>query len=303
MEPSLQPAARPARPDAGTSGGEERRRRRWGRPIALVGSLVLLAIGGKLGWDYRDRIPGLAAGRVLSITEQSPEALRTQPFVVAGGSAEAVDNRFQESALWRVIKREFPDWYAERVKETLGLQSQNRGEQAIARHLLEQVVALRRKHAEQALAASPERLRFVASSFLENLQTLAKHSTDACYDFISQGETSIVVLPLLQNTELVAALQKQVTAVLEAAADGRRTPQTHTPPKKADYDRLAQELTRLGWSQDDLRIFSDSRELSRAAPQQVCKMVQDWFTAQIGIKERDVQMRLLVESLRPVVAG
>ena len=32
-------------------------------------------------------------------------------------------------------------------------------------------------------------------------------------------------------------------------------------------------------------------------------MVQDWFAAQLGIKDRGVQVRLLVESLRPVVAG
>jgi hypothetical protein len=32
-------------------------------------------------------------------------------------------------------------------------------------------------------------------------------------------------------------------------------------------------------------------------------MVQDWFAAQIAIKDPAVQLRLLIESLRPVVAG
>jgi hypothetical protein len=31
--------------------------------------------------------------------------------------------------------------------------------------------------------------------------------------------------------------------------------------------------------------------------------VQDWFAAQLSITEEDVQMRLLGESLKPVVAG
>jgi hypothetical protein len=43
--------------------------------------------------------------------------------------------------------------------------------------------------------------------------------------------------------------------------------------------------------------------LGKATPQQVCRMVQDWFAAQIAIKDPASQLRLLLESLRPVVAG
>jgi hypothetical protein len=32
-------------------------------------------------------------------------------------------------------------------------------------------------------------------------------------------------------------------------------------------------------------------------------MVQDWFAAQLAVKDEDVQLRLLVEALKPVVAG
>jgi hypothetical protein len=53
----------------------------------------------------------------------------------------------------------------------------------------------------------------------------------------------------------------------------------------------------------DLALFSDPRALSRAAPQKVCQMVQDWFAAQLAVKDEDVQLRLLVEALKPVVAG
>ena len=62
-------------------------------------------------------------------------------------------------------------------------------------------------------------------------------------------------------------------------------------------------LTALGWSQADMQLFSDERELARANPAKICQLVHDWFAAQLGIKDADVQLRLLVDSLRPVVAG
>ena len=58
-----------------------------------------------------------------------------------------------------------------------------------------------------------------------------------------------------------------------------------------------------GWNPVDLQFFSDARALSRATPQKVCQMVQDWFAAQLAVKDEDVQLRLLVEALKPVVAG
>ena len=108
---------------------------------------------------------------------------------------------------------------------------------------------------------------------------------------------------MLQKQGTNEPLQKQVIAVFEAISDGRKSPQSYLPPRKTDYDALAAELTSRGWTQADLQTFSDPRALGRASPQQVCKMVQDWFTAQISIKDPAAQLRLLVESLRPVVAG
>ena len=58
-----------------------------------------------------------------------------------------------------------------------------------------------------------------------------------------------------------------------------------------------------GWSQADLRMFTDERALSSAGPEKVCQMVHDWFAAQLAMSDPDVQLRLLVDSLRPVVAG
>lgn len=220
-----------------------------------------------------------------------------------GSSAQEVDTNFQKSPLWRLLKTEFPDWYADQIKETARLGSEQKDEKTIAKYLADAMVALRRKHVSDALSASPPRLRTVASTFLANLGRLAGHSIDACYSFISQGETNPAVVELMRSSEHAANLQGQVVAVFEAIAEGRKAPRAQSPPRREDYDALAAQLAHRGWSPVDLQLFSDARALSRATPQKVCQMVQDWFAAQLAVKDEDVQLRLLVEALKPVVAG
>ncbi len=280
------------------------RRRSFGRIAATL--LLAAMIGGGVTFVMkRDELTSLLplALSKLGISSDTAVAVRAAPFATAGGTIEDIDENFQRTPIWRHIKQEFPEWYAERVQEAARFAAEKRGDSAIARHLAEAVVSLRRKHAEQALTASPERLRFVATAFLDNLQSLAKHNVDTCYGFISQGETYPQVLEMMQKPAGSEALQKQVMAVFEAISEGRKAPKSYLPPRKSDYDALATELNARGWSDSDLRTFSDPRALGRASPQQVCRMVQDWFAAQIAIKDPDSQLRLLVESLRPVVAG
>ncbi|HEU0059433.1 MAG TPA: hypothetical protein VFR19_06115, partial [Hyphomicrobiaceae bacterium] len=137
----------------------------------------------------------------------------------------------------------------------------------------------------------------------DNIAELRKQSTDACFAFISQGEASPMIVALLQGSPHTEHLQSQLVSVFEAAADGRKLPRVYPKPRKTDYETLATALTSLGWSQADMQLFSDERELSRAAPDKICQLVHDWFAAQLGLKDADVQLRLLVDSLRPVVAG
>jgi hypothetical protein len=224
-------------------------------------------------------------------------------LLAVGASAQEVDANFQKSSLWRLLKTEFPDWYAEQIRETARLGSEQKDEKAIAKYLADAMVALRRKHIAEALSASPPRLRVVASTFLSNLGRLSAHSIDACYSFISQGETNPAVVELMRSSEHSANLQGQVMAVFEAIAEGRKAPRAQTPPRREDYDALAAQLAQRGWNPVDLQLFSDPRALSRATPQKVCQMVQDWFAAQLAVKDEDVQLRLLVEALKPVVAG
>jgi GYF domain 2 len=242
--------------------------------------------------------------KIASATTSAADGVgKTTPFVTAAKTAELIDADLKRSALWQLIASEFPEWHRDRVNELAKLAAEKRDATTVSRHIAEALVSLRRKFADQALSASPERLRAVAIAFLDNLRQLSAQSTDACYGFISQGETYPAVIDLMRQGDRTEALHKQSVAVFEAVAFGRKTPQTNLPPRKVDYDMLATELTARGWSQSDLQMFSDAKALAAAPPEQVCKMVQDWFAAQIAIKDPAVQLRLLIESLRPVVAG
>ena len=300
--PRAQEAGRSLQPiDFGDGSSPSRRRFSAAKIGGAIAASLLVGIG-IAAFLKRDQLLAYLPATTQS-TAGADASLSTPPFTTVGTDADAIDGNFQRTAIWRHIKVEFPEWYAERVSETAKFTADNRGSSAVAKHLAESVVALRRKHADQALTASPERLRFVAAAFLDNLQALSKQNVETCYGFISQGETYPAVLEMLQKPGSNEPLQKLVIAVFEAISDGRKTPQSYLPPRKSDYDALAAELTARGWSQADLQTFSDPRALGRASPQQVCKMVQDWFAAQIAIKDPAAQLRLLVESLRPVVAG
>ncbi len=276
-----------------------------GRRIGLM--LVLVALLGGAGWLAMGYIENPARLvellRTETRSEPSAEVLRSQPFQGLGNSAEEIDAAFQRAALWQVIKREFPDWYRERLQQAVELKAKSSDDATVARRLAEAVVALRRKHADQALAASPGALRSIAESFLANLEHLSAHSIEACYGFISQGEINPQVLELMGSPEYVQPLQRQVTAVFSAVAEGRKSPQTHLPPRQSDYQALKQALAARGWTEKEEQLFSDPQALARAAPQDVCRLVQDWFAAQLSIADRGVQLRLLIESLKPVVAG
>ena len=91
------------------------------------------------------------------------------------------------------------------------------------------------------------------------------------------------------------SLQTQMVAIVEAISDGRRSPRVYAPPRQTDYDLLAADLGKLGWTNADLQLFSDERALARAAPDKVCQLVYDWFAAQLAISDGEVQQRLLVE--------
>jgi len=215
---------------------------------------------------------------------------------------QPLEQRLQSSPLWKVLRAKFPDWYAERVAEIAKLSADSKSEREIDSALTRSVVELRRRNQTEALASSPERLKAMASSFVESLNRLSRISTSACYGYISQGEASPAVSDLT-SPEHRMTIDAQLATIFEAAADGRKSPAPREAPKREDYDVLSNELAQRGWSAADLQLFTDARALSRAAPEKVCQMVQDWFAAQLAVADEGVKLRLLSEALKPVVAG
>ena len=161
----------------------------------------------------------------------------------------------------------------------------------------------RRKTATMALSASPDHLRQMATAFLGNLRQLSARDAQSCFGFISFGEASAYMLELSKTSTFAEPLQRQLTAIFEAVADGRKQPNYYAATRRTDYDVLTAELTARGWTQDDLMTFSDARRLSSSPPEKVCRMVQDWFTVQLSLKDPELQSRLLAESLKPLVQG
>lgn len=285
-----------------------------GRALVILLAVALIGGGGWFAWQrggldfLRDKLTAAKEGEqvptVAAPAAGSPPA--SEPTVspaALDADAQQLDAKMEKLPAWNIVKREFPDWYGEQLRQAAKLSAENQPEAAVNKHLAEALVALRRQHANEALSASTPRLKEVATAFLNNLKTLADKSVGACYGFISQGETSPAVVEVLQSPDQGASVQAQIAAIFEAIADGRKAPAVHGKAEKADYDVLVQELTKLGWKEADLQVFSNPTLLSRESPDRVCRMVQDWFNAHLSVADQGTQERLLVETLKPVVSG
>ena len=290
------------------------RRRGLRRTLIAIVLIALLSAGGWYGSTHREGLIKLmqkyASWIHLGLLDMTtgklsaaPKNLDTSPFKGLAGPPGALEPTLQATPLWRVLKRDYPEWYADRVKEITALAAEKKDDLAIGQQLARALVTLRRQNAGVALAAGFPQLKAVAATFYENLVQLGGYSSEACFEFISKGEAGPLVVSLMQNPAFTPHLQAQVLAVFEAIADGRKLPRAYPQPRKTDYDALAADLTRRGWSQADLQLFSDERALAHAEPDKVCQMVRDWFAAQLALKDPDMQLRLLVDSLKPIVAG
>lgn len=270
--------------------------------MALVAlAVTLMAIAGGV---YVAAQPALEKSGVMEQVQRVISSI-TALLGHRDANLSEIESNLQGTAHWPVIKREFPDWYGERLREAAKLSAENKSADEIAKVLAERIVALRRQNAAQALSASAPRLMAVANAFLDNLKQLKQTSPQVCYTFISQGELTPAVLDKLKSSgsDPAPAIQLQVAAIFEAIAEGRKSPTVYEKPQKSDYDLLMAQLGKLGWTQDDIAVFANPRSLARAEPARVCQMVQDWFIAHISIENADTRQRLIGETLRPVVSG
>lgn len=228
-----------------------------------------------------------------------PEAAAPPPPV----EGSQIDTRLQKIPVWVLLKKDYHDWYETTVGEALKMETEKRPDSDVAMHLAQGLVALRRQNAEKALDADHVKLKEMASAFLGNLQALQSRGVSACYGFISKGETSPAIVQLMQNPETATAFNAHVKAIFDAISAGQKTPVKHEAAVKGDYDILIKELGKIGWKEDDLKTFSNPRLLAKRPPEQVCKMVIDWFVAHLAVDDEAVQERLLYETLKPVVTG
>ena len=306
--------------------------RRGGLKAAVIALLLIGVVGGG-GWFFmqykasllallgsgstaKDGVPVVKAERdpvkaktpTVKTAATAPVGAQGDPSLVAAPTqpppdTAALDAALQRRPLWVFMKSTFPDWYAERVKEAAVMVAASRPTREVTKHLIEALVDYRRKNADLALKASTGRHKAIANAFLENLQSLSARGPDVCYGFISQGETSSVIVDLMATPESSPSVEKHAISIFEAVAEGKTQPVGHDRPRKEDYDVLASQLGKLGWSQADLQMFADPKSLSAATPTRVCQMVRDWFKAHVEITDTAVQERLLFETLRPVIGG
>jgi hypothetical protein len=284
-------------------------RGRVGRFLLILLLLVAIGAAGYAAYVYRGRVTEVMAALIAfapssdALTISDRKSLDTPPLAGFRGTPETVDATLQTTALWRVIKREFPDWYKQRLDEAIALAA-TKDDAAVGQFVARKLVELRRQHAVSALSATLPRLKSVAVAFFDSLAKLRQHSVEACHGFIAEGQASPAVVALLQGgSEHTGHLHAQLTSIFEAIAEGRQTPRVYPRAQQPDYQMLAADLIKMGWTQQDMQVFSNQTALAQAAPEKVCQLVHDWFAAQLAIRDPDAQMRLIVDSLRPIFAG
>ncbi len=288
---------------AGEESTLKRRTKKVGRGIAWAAILLFFTLtlsAAYLAFSSDKTLMRMASALIPQFGERIPS---TAPIAGFATTTVATDEALQKSRLWQVLRKYHPDWYADRVKEATDSARGGKSETEILTGLMQAVVKLRRQYAGDAVSAPITRLKSIATLFAGNLVRLKGQSVDACFQYVSAGESAPVIVALLQNPEHTSALQAQLVATFEGIDEGRKTPRVYPQPKATDYDVLVAALEARGWKKDDLTLFADSQKLAQAAPETVCRLVTEWFEAQIGIKESDVQLRLIADSLRPVVAG
>lgn len=295
-----------------------------GRRIAVIaaGLVAMTGVGAWLSSQYTDDVftymlfddgadteTGPATANLApSVAPPQPPAPQQPPAAAPVETAaipttEDIDRRLQGRAMWVAVKQEFPDWYQTRVAEVARLTAQNTEQSEITRYLISELVVLRRENAQHALAASTSRHKELATAFLANLNRLSQENGDGCYDFISKGESSPTIVARLDDPAKSTEIEAQVVAIVGAIVEGRRQPAEHAAPIKTDYDVLAGELGRLGWTQADMQLFANPKALAQAPRSRVCNMLKDWFTAHLAIEDPSTQERLLFETLKPVISG
>ncbi len=283
----------------------------WG----LAAVVCLAALGGLSWFGFKHLGASYSFGGSSGVVEQqlraaldklatNSQAFAKSPFVSKGNTAEEIDSYLQGMPLWRLLKKDYPEWYGTVAKTVRSMRDGQQSEAAISEALAKSIAQLRRKNAKHALSASSHNFVHIAKSFASNLKGLQDAGPKVCYDFISYGEEAPTLIAEMKRPGVSSSVHRQLVSIFLAVKDGRTNAKAYGTAAKEDYERLSTTLkTKYSWKPADLDTFSNPTKLAQAPPNKVCKMVQDWFVAQIGLKDETVRARLLYESLRPLVSG
>ncbi len=267
-----------------------------GRRMAIAAIvLIALGVGGYLSFLNRDAIMSMAA----NMSSGSSGGFTTGSIE----TPESVDDKLQHTQPWSFAKEKFPEWYSGQIAEVAKLTQEEKTDTEITKHLVSELVKFRRSNSDVALQAPTPVLKSVALTFRDTLVHFKENDINACYQFISHGETSDPIVEIMRKMNATSPVQKQIRSIFEAVAEGKKSPVQRETKVATDIQALTAELNNVGWTDADVKLFFDPKEFSKAPPERVCQMVQDLFTALLAIKDQGAQDRLLVETLRHVMAG
>ncbi len=294
--------------------GEDERGAAYYALRAIAAVLILALLGGGIWYGYTNRAAVMQlVGLDGSGDASSPPTLRSDDRTVATLAPSATAPQETSSTnrriglvttgMWQTISAGFPAWSERQQKDAFDMQRSGTEIIDIERVLLGRIAKLRRENAKQALSAPAATLRSIAEAFLKNLRVLAAQDVRVCHSFIRSGEAHPLVLEYVDDAKVMEPVHTQIQLIFKAISEGARDPTTHDAPLQRDYRDISVKLKDLGWTSREMTLFSDPQKLSAATPDTVCKLVTDWFTAQLALEDQDAQIRLLVQSLRPVVAG
>lgn len=242
-----------------------------------------------------------AAEKVASAAPASVQPASIQTINATDPASPGVG--FFKGKAWQAFARQYPNWVKDQETAVEKMRTEGRSKDEILAFVINAIVKWRRKNADNIMKASPDHLRSLAKSFVANLKFLVEQDVQACYGFISKGELSPAVMPYYGNDAQADVLGSQTEAIIAAAKNSNLATTTYEAPSPPDFNKLAQLLIQRGWSEDDLKMFSDPTALSSAPADKVCKLVTEWFDTQLQMAPSEQQMRLLATSLQPVVRG
>ena len=204
---------------------------------------------------------------------------------------------------WSFAEREFATWSGKQLDQAREMAAANMSVTEINSFLVNAFVEFRRDNAALALLASSDSLNKIATAFVDSLNVLTSQGPENCYAFISSGEGTASLAPVYFQPAVIEKIDQQMLAIMGAIVEAKGKASARSPPKAEDFDKLSAELNQRGWSDADLKLFSNPDALSRAKPEMVCRLVTEWFATQTTLADAEARDRLIAASLRPVIGG